>query len=190
MRHAARGPKRGADERGRRCHAGRAARDPSLAMIRKLVVENVAPVPRNVLLFLVCIRGARHGPPGPARWRNRPARLIMRPRGPHATRMRWVDATPRRLWRTQLQFLRVIAAHSDANKMTAANLARMFVPNLLWEVNASGSLPKADTEAVDSPHMVALLTTMIEDYDLIFAGVAAPPLYAFRPRVCLVPPRL
>ena len=59
--------------------------------------------------------------------------------------------------------------------MTAANLAVVFAPNLLW--NAAGDGTSSVEEAAgDNPVMTKLLNIMITDYDLMFARVEAPSL--------------
>ena len=137
-----------------------------LATIGWLVGNEVPPLNRAVLLFVV--RGPHESAPGgyeawlTDRWAGSSA----------APRVCALPAAP------QLQFLRVVASHHDVNKMTAANLAVVFAPNLLWNAAADDGSHNMEEAAGDNPAMTKLLGLMIEDYELMFAKVPAPALYA------------
>uniref|UniRef100_A0A8C4SDQ7 Rho GTPase-activating protein 6-like n=1 Tax=Erpetoichthys calabaricus TaxID=27687 RepID=A0A8C4SDQ7_ERPCA len=79
-----------------------------------------------------------------------------------------------------LQFLNKVASHSEdicgpdnqeicGNKMTAANLATVFGPNLLQREKTTGKdLTPYVTEVEDSAKIILVVQILIENYDLLF----------------------
>jgi hypothetical protein len=59
--------------------------------------------------------------------------------------------------------------------MTTANLAVVFAPNLLWNSKDTGAHDIGEA-ADDHPVATRLLTLLLDEYPLLFAGVPAPSL--------------
>ena len=64
-------------------------------------------------------------------------------------------------------FLRILSNYSSTNKMTAANLAMVFAPNLLRSSNST------DIDVIeDSAHATKILETFISEFDYLFGDIS------------------